>query len=107
MASIAYKTLEIPAALAHLYQELAISPEMLLKNYALTHIYAMVQKYEVENTYFEGKYRCGFFNFQAKIEAMAAEENFEWEDDLLDWEFVMENLNLWAKKAGKLSSCKT
>lgn len=102
MASIVQQSLEIPAALANLYQELAISPVMLLKNYALTQIYTILQKYEVENRFFESKYSCKFVEFKNKIEAMENEEDFEWEDDLMDWEFAVENLNLWQQRAAEV-----
>ena len=29
---------------------------------------------------------------------MEKEENFEWEDDLMDWEFAFENFRYWQKK---------
>jgi len=29
-------------------------------------------------------------------------ENFEWEDDLMDWEFAVENLELWRKKVQEI-----
>lgn len=102
MASSAQQSLNIPTVLANLYQELAISPVMLLKNYALTQIYAMLQKYEVENRGFESKYNCKFVEFKHKIEAMENEEDFEWEDDLMDWEFVVENLNVWQQRAAEV-----
>lgn len=28
---------------------------------------------------------------------MENEENFEWEDDLMDWEFAVENLSVWQR----------
>ena len=94
MASIVRQSLDIPVTLANLYQELAISPVILLKNYALTQIYTLLQKYDVENRTFEDKYGCGFAEFKAKIDSMENDENFEWEDDLMDWEFAVENMKL-------------
>jgi hypothetical protein len=104
MAFVTHEKLEIPTSLANLYQEMAVSPIMLLKNYALTHIYTMIQKYEVENTYFEKKYGCTFQEFKTKVERMENEENFEWEDDLMDWEFAVENLVVWKHKAEEVEN---
>ena len=99
MAVAQYETVNIPTALAHLYHEMAISPMILLKNYALTQIYTSIQKYLVESRYFETKYGCSFAEFQAKLAAMDNAEHFEWEDDALDWEFAVENLRLWEQRA--------
>ncbi len=99
MAVARYETVNIPIALAHLYHDMAISPMTLLKNYALAQIAALLQKYQVENRYFETKYGCPFAEFQAKLAAQDNAENFEWEDDALDWEFAVENLRLWEQRA--------
>lgn len=74
-------------------------PLMLLKNYALTQIYTHIQKFEAENRYFEHKYGYPFEAFRAKVEGMENVENFEWEDDLLDWEFAATNLELLKNRA--------
>lgn len=99
MAVAQHEIVNIPATLAHLYQDMAISPVILLKNYALTQIYTHIQKYQVESRYFETKYGCPFAEFQAKLAALENAENFEWEDDALDWEFAVENLQLWKQRA--------
>ena len=99
MAFAGYETVEIPIALAHLYQDMAISPMIVLKNYALTQVYPHIQKYEAETRYFETKYGCKFSDFQAKLAALENAENFTWEDDALDWEFAVENFRLWQRRA--------
>lgn len=92
------KTIEIPESLSEIYKEIAISPINLLQNYALNHIRSKIQKYEAEDSYFIRKYSCNFKEFKSKIETMENEENFKWEDDLMDWEFAVENLIFWQKK---------
>lgn len=78
---------------------------MLLTNYARSHIHAEIQKYTAENAHFEAKYGCPFTEFKHKIDRMADEENFEWEDDALDWEFAVENLTLWQQRLQEIQAC--
>jgi hypothetical protein len=89
---------EIPAILKNIYKNMDISPVGVLKNYALTVIYGKINKYEIESKHFEKKYGYTFQEFKKKIEAMEEEENSEWDDDLLDWQFACENLLYWRKK---------
>jgi len=86
------KDFEIPDTLKNIYREMEVSPVGLLKNYALNLVYSKIHKYETESMYFEKKYGCAFEEFKHKVEGMKNEENFEWEDDLLDWGFAVENL---------------
>jgi hypothetical protein len=95
---------EISGLLKSIYNEMEISPVGILKNYALNLVYSRIHKYEAENLHFEKKYSCKFAEFKQKIESMENEENFEWEDDLMDWEFVVENLKHWQKKVQELQS---
>ena len=97
-------TMSIPETLSKLYTEMAISPLVILKEYALTHIHTTIQKLDLENRSFEQKYGCTFHEFQARLEAMENEENFSWEDDLMDWEFAKENLTLWTKRKEELEA---
>jgi hypothetical protein len=95
---------EISDTLENIYREIEISPVSLLKNYALNLVYGKIHKYEAESRYFEKKYSCSFAEFKHKAENMLDEENFEWEDDLMDWEFADENLRYWQKKAQDIQS---
>ncbi|MDR4507418.1 MAG: hypothetical protein MRJ65_04120 [Candidatus Brocadiaceae bacterium] len=76
----------------------------LLKNYALNLVNGKIQKYEVEKSCFEKKYGQSLEDFRRKLDAMENEENFEWEDDLNDWEFAVENLKYWKRKASELQN---
>ncbi|MCP4400340.1 MAG: hypothetical protein GY801_23910, partial [bacterium] len=95
MAAIVKENFELSDTLVQLYQEMAVSPVTLLTNYALSHIHTKIQKYTVENAHFEKKYGETFQEFKSRVDAMEDEEHFEWEDDLMDWEFAVENLMLW------------
>ncbi|GEM_PF-614002 len=90
--------IEIPEFLLNIYQEMAVSPSDLLKNYALNHILSKIHKYEAEDNHFKKKYSCSFKEFKIEIENIKNEENFEQEDDLTDWEFAVENLAVWKGK---------
>lgn len=91
--------IEVPASLLSIYQEMAVSPVDLLKNYASGLIKEKINKYEAEGRNFMNKYACNFEQFKARVEAMENEENFEWEDDLMDWKFAIANIDLWRRKA--------
>ena len=80
---------------------MAILPLTLLKNYALTHVYATIQ---IEDRSFEQKYGCSFHEFRERIESQENEEDFQQEDDLMDWEFAMENLTLWTTRKKELEA---
>ncbi|MBE7447223.1 MAG: hypothetical protein HS132_19250 [Planctomycetia bacterium] len=93
---------EIPDKLKNIYQEMEISPLGILKNYALSFVNGKIQKYDAEKSYFEKKHGQSLEELRRKIDAMENEENFEWEDDLNDWEFAVENLKYWKRKAVEL-----
>jgi len=92
-------TIEIPEALLSVYRDMAVSPVDLLKNYASGMIKEKLRKYEAENRRFSKKYACDFVEFKSRVEAMGEQENFEWEDDLMDWEFAVANIETWRRKA--------
>lgn len=67
-------------------------------------IHARIHKYEAEKSFFESKHKSSFEAFRERIESMQDEENFEWEDDLMDWEFAMVNLTYWQEKAREIAA---
>jgi hypothetical protein len=69
-----------------------------IKNQALMIILAKLDKYESENSFFEKKYLMTFEEFQKNIQAQTKTENFEEEDDYLDWRFTREALESLGKK---------
>ncbi|QTA84597.1 hypothetical protein [Desulfonema magnum] len=96
--------IQVPELLSDVCKEMAITPVGLIQNYVLTQIQGKIHKYEAEDASFRKKYACEFKEFRAKIEGMENEENFEWEDDLMDWEFAVENLTLWRKREKEVRS---
>jgi hypothetical protein len=96
--------LHIPANIRKIYGELDVSPADLLRNYALNHIHAKIQKYEAENRYYRDKHKDTFEAFRRKVQSLKDEEDFAREDDLMDWEFAVINLRYWKKKARELTA---
>ncbi len=99
-----YTKIDIPKPLLNIYQEMAMFPVDLLKNHALNMIRNKITQYKTEDMVFRKKYSCDFDKFKARIRAMDNEENFEWEDDLMDWEFAVTNQQLWRRKERIVSS---
>jgi hypothetical protein len=104
MATNVEGTLHIPAAIRKVYSEIDISPVSLLKNYALSHIHGRIQKYEAENMFYERKYKSTFEAFKREVESTENEEDFDRDDDLMDWEFAVTNLSYWREKARELAA---
>lgn len=88
----------IPNIMSSFYNEMHISPLNILREYAISTIYSKIGKYESESHLFEKKYKCSFEQFKKKVESMENKENFQWEDDLMDWEFAFENIKYWQNK---------
>lgn len=61
-----------------------------VKNQALFLLLSKIEKYEAENRRFEVKYKMSFNAFQEKLGVLQNEEDFNQEDDYLDWRFTIE-----------------
>jgi hypothetical protein len=57
-----------------------------------------------EVRHFEGKYRMDFEAFRKKVEHVEDHENFEMEDDLLDWRFAVEALDRLRRQKQELEN---
>ncbi len=62
-----------------------------LKEQALLLILSKINRYRTECSYYEKKYGMTFEKFAVMVQEIG-EENFEYEDDLLDWRFARETL---------------
>lgn len=96
--------MEIPDILSSIYKDMEVSPLGILKNYAINLIHGKLNKYEAESRHFQKKYNCAYSEFKVRIETMVERENFEWDDDFLDWKFAVENFLYWKEKLQELSS---
>ena len=86
------KNYRIPEAINKFYSDMHISPENILRGYAKSTIYSKIDKYKSESNLFERKYKCAYHQFKNRVETMENEENFLWEDDLMDWQFAVDNI---------------
>jgi len=98
------KNYKIPEIINKVYSEMQISPENILKGYAISTIYSKIDKYRSESNHFERKYRCDYQQFKNRVEAMENKENFKWEDDLMDWQFAVENIIYWQNKLKEIET---
>ena len=103
MLNLYQDNIQVPKKLQKIYKELEISPTNLLKQYILNIIYGKINKYEAESFTFKKKYNCSFNEFKKKVENMENKECFEWEDDLMDWEFAYKNMKYWKSKIKKIN----
>lgn len=87
--------LTISNDLFEIYQKIGQDPQLLLKNYARDVVISKLQKYQAESAQLETKYGMPFAAFKEKVENMKDSEDFQWEDDLMDWEFAVENIKYW------------
>lgn len=74
------------------------------KKHAWLILSGKIAKYEAENNFFKSKHRCDFLTFEKKIMNKTNNENFEEENDLLDWRFAYEQLNKYKQQIVKLQS---
>lgn len=96
--------IQVPKVLSDVCKEMAIAPVGIIRNHVLSRIQGKIRKYEAEDARFRKKHSCDFKEFEARIGDMENEENFEWEDDLMDWKFASENLELWRQRGEEIGS---
>ncbi len=84
------QTLQIGDKLNNILRNEQINPENALREFALINLLNKKEKYLLEIKKFENKYKSNFSDFEKLIHSRKDEENFEIEDDLMDWEFAIE-----------------
>jgi len=87
---------------AEILTEAGEQQDTVLREHAVLVALSKVSRYEAECSGFISKHGQEFEAFRARIEAMENEENFEAEDDLLDWEFAHRALMRWRDRAQEL-----
>ena len=61
-------------------------------------ILGKLAKYEAEMRQFESKYACTFEEFENRLHSQDDTEDFEAEDDYLDWRYTTELYHLWVAR---------
>lgn len=75
-----------------------------IKNQALLMLVAKIDKYTAEKKRYEAKYHTSFAEFQKKMEQMHGMEDFETDDDFLDWQFAVEAMDRLYKQKLELEN---
>ena len=79
------------------------SLEEVLLNHSLLLVLTKRDEYELECQKFKQKYQMNFETFKMHIGEKKNEEEFEKDDDLMDWEFAEEALLWWKQKIEELN----
>jgi hypothetical protein len=69
----------------------------ILENEAIMMLLGKVSKYRAEYNMFKNKYNSEFEDFKKKVES-SGKEDFDVEDDLMDWEFAANALKTIEEK---------
>lgn len=72
------------------------------KKHAQLLISGKVAKYEAESIFYEKKYNCDYPAFEKHLKEKVNEENFDEEDDLLEWRFAYEQLTKYREQIVRL-----
>ena len=75
------------------------SPETLLKDVYFLNSLSKIEQYKAEVEFFEKKYGVRFAEFRKNIRKTKGREDFTIEEDMEDWEFAVNALEWWTKKA--------
>jgi len=79
-----------------------------IEDAAKKHVYMVVMskisKYESEYNQYKNKYKCEFTALRDSISDSNENENFEIEDDLLNWRFAYEQLEIHRNQLSKIIS---
>jgi len=76
--------------------------EFVLREHATLLALSKISRYEAECNMFRAKYSENFESFQARIERMQNEEDFEADDDLMEWQFANRALILWQERVREI-----
>lgn len=80
------------------------SEEEALKHSALLITLAKISKYESEDSAYREKYGTDFQAFEKKIQIQQNGENFEADDDYMDWTFAIQALKVWRERKKTLEN---
>ena len=73
-----------------------------LREHAVLLSLSKVSRYEAECSRFQSKYCEAFDVFRDRVKGMQDAEDFQLEDDLMDWEFAHVSLQWWNSRVEDL-----
>ncbi|MFQ5707717.1 MAG: hypothetical protein ACE5HO_09730 [bacterium] len=90
---------EMRTTIRQIFKDAGISSEYeALVDRALLITLGKITKYKTEIDQFQKKYQTTFEDFEKRLLNQKNDENFEVEDDFLDWRFAEEALRIWEKR---------
>ena len=96
------QAVHIKEAVNDVFRSFGISDvSAILENEAIMMLLAKESRYRAEYNQFKKKYNSEFEDFKTKVEA-SGKEDFEVEDDLMDWEFAANALRMIEEKKRNL-----
>ena len=63
-----------------------------------------IEEYRIKETAFQKKYKKKFRDFELQLKKMKNQEDFEMEDDYLEWRFCYESLLMYRKELKELEA---
>lgn len=73
-----------------------------LRDHAVLLCLSKVSRHEAECGHFKGKHGESIEVFRRRVDNMKEQEDFELEDDLMDWEYADRALKWWQSRAEEL-----
>ncbi len=89
-------------SIAEILNKTGQTESMVLREYLILTGLSKMSRYEAEYARFERKYGESLESFRDMFSQKHNEEDFEQEDDLMDWEFVNAALNWWQSRIPEL-----
>jgi hypothetical protein len=89
-------------SIAEILNKTGQTESMVLREYLILTGLTKLSRYEAECSRFKNKYGEPLESFRDMLNQKRNEEDFEQEDDLMDWEFADAALNWWQSQISEL-----
>jgi len=89
-------------SIAEILNKTGQTESMVLREYLILTGLTKMTRYEAECSRFKNKYGEPLESFRDMLNKKRNEEDFEQEDDLMDWEFADAALNWWQSRIAEL-----
>ena len=85
-------------SISEIFNQSGEHEENALKMHAILLALSKISRYEAECAHFEAKYNESLSSFRKRVQAVTDQEDFEADDDLMDWEFASRACQWWKSK---------